>query len=54
MEDNNKVEDNDKADNNNMHDTNDKSISALRLDRNLGFSLRHHEHQPNDYDYLLF
>ena len=36
--DDDKVEDNDKDDNNNKDDNNDKGISALGLDRDMGFS----------------
>ena len=47
------MEDNDKDDANNKDNNNDKGISALRLDRDLGFLRRHQEHQgqrPHDYD----
>ena len=37
-EDNDRVEDNDKDDDNNKEDNNDTGISALGLDRYLGFS----------------
>ena len=37
-EEEDKVEDNDKDDNNNKDDNNDTGISALGLDRDLGFS----------------
>ena len=37
-EDDYEVEDNDKDDNNNKDNNNDKGISALGLDRDLGFS----------------
>ena len=37
-EDDDEVEDNDKDDNNNEDDNDDKGISALRIDRELGFS----------------
>ena len=40
-EDDDEVEDNDKDDNNNTDDNNDKGISALGLDRDLGFSRGH-------------
>ena len=47
------MEDNDKDDNNNKDDNNDKGISALGLDRDLGF-LRGHQgrqgHRPHDDD----
>ena len=46
MEDNDK----DKANNNNKDDDNDKVISALGLDRDLGFSRGHLEHLPPDDD----
>ena len=52
-EDDIEVEDNDKDDNNNKDDNNDKGISALGLDRDLGF-LRGHQgrqgHRPHDDD----
>ena len=38
VEDNNEVEDNDKVDDNDKDDNNYKDISALGLDRDLGFS----------------
>ena len=41
------MEDNDKDDNNNKDDNNDKGISALRLDRDLGFSRGHQGRQGN-------
>ena len=41
-EEDNEVEDNDKDNDNNMDDNNDKGISALGLDRDLGF-LRGHQ-----------
>ena len=37
-EEDNEVEDNDKDDDNNKDNNNDKGISALELDRDLGFS----------------
>ena len=47
------MEDNDKDDNNNKDDINDKGISALGLDRDLGFSGGHQgcqRHLPHDND----
>ena len=45
-DDDDEVEDNDKdEDNNNKDDSNDKGISALGLDRDLGFSRSHQGHQ---------
>ena len=52
MEDN-EVEDNNKEDNNNKDDNNDMGISALGLDRDLGFSRGHQgrqEHRLHDDD----
>ena len=46
----NEVEDNDKNDDNNKDDTNDKSILALGLDRDQGFSRGHQRNQPHDDD----
>ena len=40
-EEDDEVEDNDKDDNNNKDDNNDKGISALGLDRDMGFSRGH-------------
>ena len=40
-ENNDEVEDNDKDNNNNKDDNDDKGISALGLDRDLGFSRGH-------------
>ena len=51
-EEEDEVEDNDKGDNN-KDDNNDKGISALGLDRDLGFLRGHQEHQchrPHDYN----
>ena len=50
QEDDDKVEDNDKDDDNNKDGNNDKGISALGLDRDLGFSRGHQGHQPHDDD----
>ena len=50
-EDDDEVEDNDKDDNNNKDDNNDKGISALGLDRDMGFSRGHQGcqgHRPHD------
>ena len=47
-EDDDKVEDNDKDDDNYKDDNVDKGISALGLDRILGFSRGHQGHQPHD------
>ena len=44
-EDDDEVEDNDKDDDNNKDDNDDKGISALGLDRDLGFSRVHQGHQ---------
>ena len=44
------MEDNDKDDNNNKDDNNDKGISALGLDRDLGFSRGHQGHWPHNDD----
>ena len=47
------MEDNDKEDSKNKDNNNDKGISALGLDRDLGFSRGHqgHQgHQPHDDD----
>ena len=44
------MEDNDKDDNNNKDDIDDKGISALKLDRDLGFLRGHQGHRPPDYD----
>ena len=41
------MEDNDKNDDNNKNDNDDKGISALGLDRDLGFSRGHQGHQGN-------
>ena len=41
VEDNNKVEDNDEVEDNDKDDNNFKDISALGLDRDLGFSRGH-------------
>ena len=41
MEDNDKNDNNNKDDDNNKDDNDDKRISALGLDRDLGFSIRH-------------
>ena len=52
-EEDKEVEDNDKDDDNNKDDNNDKGISALGLDRDLGFSRRHQGregHRPHDDD----
>ena len=47
-DDNNNMEAKDDDDNNeNKDDNNDKGMSALRLDRDLGFSQGHQEHQKN-------
>ena len=44
-EEDNKVEDNNKEDENNKDDNDDKGISALGLDRDLGFLRGHQGHQ---------
>ena len=41
------MEDNDKNDDNNKNHNDDKGISALGLDRDLGFSRGHQGHQGN-------
>ena len=48
--DGDEVEDNDKDNNNNKDNNNDKGISALGLDKDLGFSEGHQWHQPHDDD----
>ena len=45
VEDNNEVKDNNNFDNNYNDDINDKGISALELDRDLGFSRGHQGYQ---------
>ena len=47
-EDDDEVEDNDMDDDNNKDNKNDKGISALGLDKDLGFSEGHQGHQPHD------
>ena len=52
-DDDNNEEDNNKDDDNNKDNKNDKGISALGLDKDLGFSRGHQghqEHQPHDGD----
>ena len=44
VNDNDEEDDNDKDNNNNKDDNNDKGISALGLDRDLGFSRGHQGH----------
>ena len=50
-EEDEEVEDNDKDDNNNKDDNDEKGISALGLDRDLGFSRGHQGHQGINVDY---
>ena len=45
MEDNDKNDNNNKDNDNNKDDNDDKRISALGLDRDLGFSIRHQGYQ---------
>ena len=45
MEDNNEVEDNNKVEDNDKDDDNNKGISALGLDRDLGFLQGHKAHR---------
>ena len=42
------MEDKDKDNDNNKYNNNDKGISALGLDRDLGFSRGHQGHRPHD------
>jgi hypothetical protein len=44
VEDNNKVEDNDEVEDNNKENNNFKDISAVGLDKDLGFSRGHQRH----------
>jgi len=48
-EEDNEVEDNDKDDDNNKDDNDDKGISALGLDRDLGFSRVHQGRQGHQH-----
>ena len=48
-EDNDEVEDNDKDDDNNKDNNDDKGISALGLDRDLGFSRVHQGRQGHQH-----
>ena len=48
VEDDNKVEDNNKFDDNFKDYNDDKGISALGLDRDLGFSQGNQGHRPSD------
>ena len=49
-EEDNKVEDNDKVEDNNKDDNNFKDISALGLDRDLGFSRENRGYWTHDDD----
>ena len=49
-DDDDEVEDNNKDDDNDKINNNDKGISALGLDSDMGFSRGHQWHQPHDDD----